>query len=184
MAAVALLLLLCADPAVAPAPSKAPPPLPDPRQQWPPDSGPRPAWADVPGRNTRYDTRGFKSEKARKEKRGHKRAALEADALSVTWEALQSADMFSTMAADAAAAGWMPILETVVDAINADEADPWRHLNNAVLRQLIAAGLAARDTGGPASATAEGASTAAATAAAAAAAPAEGDMPAQVIEGM
>jgi len=184
MAAVALLLLLCAAPGSAPAPSKAPPPLPDPRQRWPPDAGPRPPWADRPGRNPRLDNRGWRSDQDRKKKRADEREAIEAAALAAIHDAILSDDIFSIMAADAEAAGWGPILEVVVEAVNANDADPWRQLSTAVLRQIIAAAAAARDTGGPASKAAEVAATFAATAAAASAASANRDLSDEVIQSM
>ena len=171
MATVALLLLLCADPASAPPPKKG-------LFRWPPDDGPRPDWADQPGRNPRYQSRGVASEKARKSKRAEQRTALEKEALAVLEEALQSADMFSRMAATAEAAGWMPVLQAVMDALNAHEDNPWRQLHSSILRQLIAAGEAARGAceggaceGEPASGSAGAASSSDAAATPAAAAP-------------
>ena len=183
MASVALLLLLCADPASAPPPKKG-------LIKWPDDAGPRPDWADRPGRNPRYEGRGFPSEKARKLKRKEERAALEAEALALLDEALQAADMFSRMAANAEAGGWGPVFQAVMDAFQAQEDDPWHLLHNRILRQFIAAGEAARGAceggaceGEPASASAGAASSSDAAATPAAAAPQE-DLVTEVIEGL
>ena len=188
MAALAtLLLFLFAASATAPSASSpnVPPPTPDPRVNWPPDAGPRPAWADVPGRNPRYNTRGFHSEKARKAKRADERAALEASATVAVASANGNTAMAELMVADADANGWGSSLE-IACAVHASgeplvEDTHWGVISNVHLRQIIASAAAAQATLNSVSVTAEVAATFAATAAAAASASAQRDLPAEVI---